>query len=161
MQEPTVDPVDADAIQPAVVVTDSTDDYDSLAEAVAAQTTETDTRELECLAAGVYHESKGEPLAGQLAVANVILNRVKAGRFGNSACAVLRQPGQFSFVRGGIVPIAEGKRGWSTAVAIAKIASGDLWAAAAPKALYFHARRVSPNWRTTKVAAIGNHVFYR
>ena len=156
-------------LQPAVVtevaatplpVEDETD-FDSLAEAVAAQDADDADRELTCLAAGVYFESKGEPLAGQLAVAQTILNRAKSGRFPPSVCAVLTQRGQFSFVRGGAVPTGTGRAGWKTAVAVAKVAAADLWDSVAPRALYFHARRVSPSWRMAKVAAIGNHVFYR
>lgn len=145
---------------PAAAPTDD-DDFDSLAEAVAAQNAALDDRELRCLASGVFHESKGEPLAGQLAVAQTILNRTKSGRFPKSICSVLTQAGQFSFVRGGVVPSAEGRGGWATAVAIAKVAYADLWDGAADNALFFHARRVSPGWRMQKVAAIGNHVFYR
>lgn len=137
------------------------DDYASLAAAVAAQDADADDRELRCLAAGVYFEANGEPLAGQLAVAQTILNRARSGRFANSVCGVLTQRGQFSFVRGGVVPSAEGRGGWKTAVAVAKVAQRDLWDGAADDALYFHARRVAPGWRMTRVAAIGNHVFYR
>ena len=137
------------------------EDFDSLADAVAAQNTALDDdRELQCLASGVYFESKGEPLAGQLAVAETILNRTRSGRFPTSVCSVLTQRGQFSFVRGGYVPTGKGKA-WQTAVAVAKVAQRDLWDSAAGSALYFHARRVSPGWRLSKVAAIGNHVFYR
>jgi N-acetylmuramoyl-L-alanine amidase len=75
---------------------------------------------------------------------------------------VLTQRGQFSFVRGGTVPTAEGRKGWTTAVAVAKVALRDLWDSPASNALFFHARRVgSQGWRATKIAAIGNHVFYR
>ena len=48
--------------------------------------------DMKCLATAVYFESKGEPLDGQLAVAQVILNRVKDGRFGRSICAVVKAP---------------------------------------------------------------------
>ncbi|URW75264.1 cell wall hydrolase [Sphingomonas donggukensis] len=137
------------------------EDFDSLSEAVAAQDHAIEDREMRCLAAGVFFESKGEPLTGQLAVAQTIINRTKSGRFPKSICSVLTQRGQFSFVRGGVVPSAEGRSGWTTAVAIAKVAARDLWDGAADSALFFHARRVAPGWRMQKVAAIGNHVFYR
>ena len=118
--------------------------------------------EEECLAGAVYFESKGEPLVGQLAVAQVILNRAASGRFARTACGVVHQAGQFSFVRGdGFPPIARQAATWRTAVAIAHIAQQQLWDGEAPNALYFHARRVSPNWRMTRVAALGNHIFYR
>jgi len=120
------------------------------------------SQNLECLAAGVYFESKGEPLAGQLAVGQVIANRVESGRFADSYCGVLFQRGQFSFVRGHSWPrISKDSRAWKTAVAIARIVDGDLKDSLAENALYFHARRVHPGWRMKRVASIGNHVFYR
>ena len=125
-------------------------------------TTETADREQHCLAGAIYFEAKGEPLDGQLAVAHVILNRAQSGRFASSLCGVVHQRGQFSFVRGGSMPaIARDSGMWRTAVAVAKIAQGDLWTASTDNALFFHARRVSPGWRMARVGAIGNHVFYR
>jgi spore germination cell wall hydrolase CwlJ-like protein len=120
-------------------------------------------RELECLAVGVYFEAKSEPLAGQLAVAQVIANRAHSkGRFPSSYCGVLFQRGQFSFIRGGHWPaIAKGGQQWKNAIAIARIADQQLHEGPAPKALFFHARRVSPGWKLTRVATVGNHVFYR
>jgi N-acetylmuramoyl-L-alanine amidase len=121
------------------------------------------SRELECLATGIYFESKSEPLAGQLAVGKVIANRAKSGgRFPPSYCGVLFQRGQFSFVRGRSLPSApRASRQWQTAVAIAKIVDQGLHESAAGNALFFHARYVSPGWRLKRVASIGNHVFYR
>jgi spore germination cell wall hydrolase CwlJ-like protein len=120
------------------------------------------SRQLECLAAGIYFESKGEPLAGQLAVGDVIANRADSGRFANTYCGVIMQPGQFSFVRHGSWPkIGRDSRAWQTAVAIAKIVDQDLKDSAAENALYFHARRVSPGWHRKRVASIGNHIFFR
>jgi spore germination cell wall hydrolase CwlJ-like protein len=121
------------------------------------------SRELECLAVGIYFESKSEPLAGQLAVGEVIANRANSnGRFPSSYCGVLFQRSQFSFIRGRALPaVPRSSRQWSTAVAIAKIVDQDLKASGAPKALFFHARRVSPGWKLKRVASIGNHVFYR
>jgi N-acetylmuramoyl-L-alanine amidase len=119
-------------------------------------------REAECLAGAVYFESKGEPLSGQLAVAEVILNRTRSGRFPASICGVVMQSGQFSFVRGNAFPpIVRSSRGWQEAVAIAKIAQSDEWSSGVGKALFFHAKRVTPGWRLTRVAALGNHIFYR
>ena len=120
------------------------------------------SRQLECLAAGIYFEAKSEPLAGQLAVGHVIANRAESGRFASTYCGVLFQRGQFSFVRGKSWPhIAKEGRQWKTAVAIAKIVDQDLKPSAAANALYFHARRVHPGWRLKQVAAIGNHIFFR
>jgi cell wall hydrolase len=118
--------------------------------------------EVECLARAVYWESKGEPLVGQLAVAEVVINRAESGRFAPTLCGVVRQPSQFSFVRRGAIPQPpSSSRDWRIAVAIAEIAMQDLADGAAPRALYFHARRVNPGWRRTRVATVGNHVFYR
>lgn len=121
------------------------------------------SRDLECLAVGIYYESKSEPLAGQLAVGEVIANRANSkGRFPSSYCGVLFQRGQFSFVRGGKLPsVPRASRQWQNAVAIAKIVDGELKTSAAPNALFFHAKRVSPGWRMKRVASIGNHIFYR
>ena len=121
------------------------------------------SRELECLAVGIYFESKSEPLAGQLAVGEVIANRANSnGRFPSSYCGVLFQRSQFSFIRGRALPsVPRSSRQWSTAVAIAKIVDQELKDSGAPKALFFHAKRVSPGWKLKRVASIGNHVFYR
>ncbi len=121
------------------------------------------SRELECLATGVYFEAKSESLAGQLAVGHVIANRAKSGgRFPPSYCGVLFQRGQFSFVHGRSLPSVPRSSGqWRTAVAIAKIVDQDLKDSSVGNALFFHARYVSPGWRLKRVAAIGNHIFYR
>ena len=124
--------------------------------------TDAGSRELECLAAGVYFEAKSEPLAGQLAVGQVIANRANSGRFPSSYCGVLFQRSQFSFVRGHSYPaVSRASRQWQTAVAIARIVDQELQDSVVPKALFFHAKRVSPRWRLTRVGSVGNHVFYR
>ena len=119
--------------------------------------------ELECLATGIYFESKSEPLAGQLAVGQVIANRAASkGRFPPSYCGVLFQRGQFSFVHGHSLPsVTHSSRQWQTAVAIAKIVDEGLKDSSVGNALFFHARYVSPDWHLKRVAAIGNHIFYR
>ena len=155
--------------QPAVVETEAEPDpaverTAPLAEKVAElRSADAGSRELECLAAGVYFESKSEPLSGQLAVGQVIANRANSkGRFPSSYCGVLFQRGQFSFVRAGHWP-AVNKSGlqWKNAVAIARIVDQNLHDSSVGHAMFFHARRVSPGWRLTRVASIGNHVFYR
>jgi spore germination cell wall hydrolase CwlJ-like protein len=118
--------------------------------------------EQECLAGAIYFEAKGEPLAGQLAVAEVVINRTKSGRYPASLCGVVKQPGQFSFVRGGRMPaIAKDSPAWRKAVAIAHIAANDLAESPVPSATAFHATYVSPGWRMKRVATVGRHVFYR
>lgn len=119
--------------------------------------------QLECLAGAVYFESKGEPLEGQLAVAEVVINRSKSGRFPTSLCGVVKQKSQFSFVRGGRIPaIPKHTPAWQKAVAIAQIATKNMAQSAVSSALFFHARYVAPGWRGLKrMAAVGNHIFYR
>jgi N-acetylmuramoyl-L-alanine amidase len=121
------------------------------------------SRELECLATGVYFEAKSEPLAGQLAVGQVIANRAQSGgRFPSTYCGVLFQRGQFSFVHGHSLPhVAPENRQWRTAVAIAKIVDERLKNSLVGDALFFHARYVSPGWHLKRVASIGNHLFFR
>lgn len=120
-------------------------------------------RELECLAVGIYFESKSEPLAGQLAVGQVIANRANSkGRFPGSYCGVLFQRGQFSFIRGRSWPaVKRSSKQWQNAVAVARIVDQELHQSTVGNALFFHARYVSPRWRLKRVAAIGNHIFYR
>jgi len=115
--------------------------------------------QLHCLATAVYFESRGEPLEGQLAVAQAILNRVESGRYASTVCGVISQPGQFSYDRS---RTPHAGHDWETAEAIAKIAVDDMWHEVAPKAMSFHATYVKPNWAgKTRVAQIGRHVFYR
>ena len=118
-------------------------------------------RQLECLATAVYHESKGEPLEGQLAVAQVVMNRVDSGRFADSICGVVYQPKQFSFVE--TSPARRSASAWQTAVAVARIARDQAFRQVAPDALFFHANYAKPSWRMLKqkVAAVGAHTFYR
>ncbi|WP_240782074.1 cell wall hydrolase [Qipengyuania sediminis] len=119
--------------------------------------------QLECLARAIYFEARGEPLYGQLAVAEVIINRAASGRFPASYCGVVTQRSQFSFVKAGRMPQAPtGSTTYKTAKAIALIAHRDLWDSEAKDALFFHATHVSPGWRGKKLTArINNHVFYR
>jgi len=118
--------------------------------------------ETRCLATAVFYEARSESLEGQLAVARVIINRSKSPRFTGSLCGVVRQPGQFGFVRRGVMPSADtGRPAWKTSVAVARVALENGWTSKAEGALYFHARRVSPGWARQRVAMIDNHIFYR
>lgn len=164
--QPVIQPLHADvqpAVDPEAAAQIDADDHDTLTEAVAAQIMPAEMADdLECLATAVYFESKGEPLSGQLAVANVVLNRSRSGRFPASVCGVVTQRGQFGFVRGGRLPdVDTDRRDWKTAVAVAKVAMADAWDTPAPGALYFHARRAAPGWNRAHVVSIGNHIFYR
>jgi len=118
------------------------------------------TDDVRCLATAVYFESKGEPIEGQLAVAQVIMNRVESGRYASNTCGVIHQAGQFSFVRDGRTDRVGDGRQWRTAQAIAVIAATRNWKDVVGDATAFHATRVSPKWAMKKVSRIGNHVFY-
>ena len=110
-----------------------------------------------------FLKSGGLALLGLSAMPS-FLTRAMAGTAGDrkKIMVVLFQRGQFSFVRGHSLPsVPRASRQWQTAVAIAQIVDQDLKASAAPRALFFHARRVSPGWKLTRVASIGNHIFYR
>jgi N-acetylmuramoyl-L-alanine amidase len=158
-------PAQPDAAKPTPPASDAqgnADSFDSLAAAVAARRDALDVdAQLTCLAGAVYFESKGEPLDGQLAVAKVILNRTKSGRFPKSVCSVVTQPGQFSFVRGGQVPAVANNAAYRTALAVARVAMDDGWESPVADAMYFHARRVAPGWHRVQVASIGRQLFYR
>ena len=115
--------------------------------------------ELRCLATAVYFEARGEPLEGQLAVAQAIRNRVASGRYASSICGVVRQPGQFTYSH---ARLPRGGNDWRIAQAIAAIAQGESWHEVAPRTTSFHASFVKPGWSgMTRVTRIGNHVFYR
>jgi Cell Wall Hydrolase len=163
VSEPVVQPlpVEAPVSSPAPVLTEA----GSLGELIGMiDTAAPMSEEMRCLAGAVYFEARGEPLAGQLAVAQVIINRAEDSRFPRSYCGVVAQPGQFSFMRGKTMPaIRTGTAAWSRAVAIAEIADKGLWESEAGDAVFFHAKYVRPSWSHTKtrLAQIDTHIFYR
>lgn len=117
-----------------------------------------------CLAVNAYHEARGEPFQGQVAVSQVVLRR--AGHDERKVCAVIRKPAQFSWVSrrpGKIRDMAA----WQKAVAAAKVAM--IWSKGANVVDYsngadhYHASHVKPKWARVyrKTAAIGEHIFYR
>ena len=156
--DPLAPSLDSDA--PAVTTPPMTGDLSS--KVAALRGSNPGNREMECLAVGIYYESKSEPLAGQLAVGQVIANRSHSGRFAPTYCGVLFQRSQFSFVRGhSYPPPARASRQWENAVAVAKIVDQKLHVSSVAKALFFHAKRVSPGWKLARLGSVGNHVFYR
>ncbi|WP_299195798.1 cell wall hydrolase [uncultured Erythrobacter sp.] len=122
------------------------------------------TEQMRCLAGAVYFEARGEPLDGQLAVAQVVINRAEDRRWPASYCGVVYQRSQFSFVRGGRMPqINTSSAAWDRAVSVARIAHDGLWESEAADAVYFHADYVRPRWSRskTRLTQIDTHVFYR
>jgi N-acetylmuramoyl-L-alanine amidase len=125
---------------------------------------ETGDTEQDCLASAVYFEARGEPLRGQLAVAEVVMNRAASGRFPTSLCGVVVQPAQFSFVRRGHMPHADrASEAWRRAVGVARVAAEGMAPRLLPTScLWYHANYVSPGWgrRLAQSARIGLHIFY-
>ena len=120
------------------------------------------TREIECLMSAVFHEARGEPLEGKIAVVEVVLARRDSGRFSANACGVVAQQGQFSFVRGGHVPQLATQHRSGYRDLVMKVLAGE-YRSKAKGSTYFHAAHVKPSWRhkLKHVSQIGRHLFYR
>jgi spore germination cell wall hydrolase CwlJ-like protein len=144
------------------------------AEVVQRQTNRAQRRanELRCLAENIYFEARGEPLAGQYAVAEVTLNRTQAQHFPHTVCEVVHEtrwdPGRrryvadFSWTESGTLSPEDGPA-WKQAMTIATAVYDDTNEPLVPGALFYHATSVRPGWASTRtaVARIGNHIFYR
>lgn len=122
-----------------------------------------------CLAQAIYFEARGEPLPGQVAVAEVILNRVDSPSFPRTICGVVRQGAdrrtgcQFSFMCNGTdLRMREGDAARRAGI-IAHLMIDGRPRLLTGNATHFHARRVSPGWasRLVRTARIGAHIFYR
>ena len=146
----------ADVAAPATLTLEA-----DVARLVAADTA---GAEEDCLANAVYFEARGESLEGQLAVAEVVMNRARSGRYPTTWCGVVTQRAQFSFVHRGVIPAANrGSEAWRRAVAIARIAQQGSTRMLAQNVLWYHANYVSPAWgrRLARSSVIGAHIFYR
>lgn len=117
--------------------------------------------ELQCLAENIFYEAGVESHAGKYAVAQVTVNRLRTGRWGDSICSVVHSPRQFSWT---INPVREVPRGknWEDSVKIARQVMRGKRVAHLQTALYYHATYVNPLWRkkSAQIAKIGVHVFY-
>ncbi len=123
-----------------------------------------------CLAQGIYFEARGEPVSGQAAVGQVILNRVRNPAYPSTVCGVvyqnrkMRNRCQFSFACDGIRDVVRSKAAWKTAKRVAKdVTSGKLWLPEVGDATHYHATYVRPRWARSmkKTDKIGQHIFYR
>ena len=127
---------------------------------------------LDCLARNVYYEARGEPAAGQYAVAEVTMNRAASSRYPDSVCAVVhekrwdairgRYVGAFAWTELGALPAPDGEA-WDEAQ---KVAADVFYHRAPPRvdgALFYHATWLKPSWALERkpIARIGRHVFYR
>ncbi|MDB5623226.1 MAG: hypothetical protein JWR39_1789 [Devosia sp.] len=130
--------------------------------------------ERDCLAQAIYHEARGESQAGQLAVANVIVNRALSGKFPSTLCGVIYQNAdkgryrcQFTFACDGRADTPGERRAWVRSAALAEtvyaeFVTGEKVSALPRSALFYHTTAVQPSWSRTynQIAQIGSHIFY-
>lgn len=111
-----------------------------------------------CLAMAVYHESRGEPLIGQVAVAHVVLNRTQSDLYPDDVCAVVTQPRQFPFDWNA----PRNTRAWEQSVMVAEsVLSGDTFDPTGG-ALWYHRIDIRVAWSSDKEGlTIGEHIFWR
>ncbi len=122
-----------------------------------------------CLQEAIYHEARGETLAGQFAVAEVILNRVDSANFPGSVCGVVNQGAgngrgcQFSYACNGASRAMRERGARDLAAGIAQVMLTGAPRALTDGATHFHARHVNPRWARVyeRTAQIGAHLFYR
>ena len=123
-----------------------------------------------CLAEAIYFEARGEAVRGQMAVAQVVLNRAFSGKYPNTVCGVVYQNAhrrlhcQFTFACDGIPDIVREPDMWERAKTIAaEMLDGKLWLPEVGKATHYHAHWVHPGWvrEMTKMHRLGVHTFYR
>lgn len=117
---------------------------------------------LECMTKVVLHEAANQPRSGQLAVAQLIMNRVGKPKFGDSVCAVVNQPGQF-FRTATYNPRRDSQR-WATALEVSRQAMAGHGDQIVPGAYFYHAASQAPNrfFRTRqRISTVGDHIFYR
>lgn len=123
-----------------------------------------------CLANAIYFEARGEPVRGQIAVAQVVLNRVFSPFYPNEVCEVVYQNAerrnscQFTFACDGIPDVVTEPDAWLRAQRIAKdTLDGKLWMPEVAKSTHYHAYWVHPSWvnEMKKMYKLGVHTFYR
>ena len=117
--------------------------------------------EIDCLMSAVYFEARGEPREGKIAVVEVVLARRESGRWPSTACAVISQRAQFSFVRRGHIPDVPAASESNLRSLVLDVLSGRE-SSSAKGATFFHATYSRPSWRhrLRHVSQIGRHMFY-
>ncbi len=127
-------------------------------------------KELHCMATAIYFEARGEPVRGQQAVAQVIMNRVRSPYYPNTICGVIYQGAQnlnacqFSFACDGIPDRATNKQQWDASMAVARqVIAGKVWVDEIGYATHYHATYVNPKWKSLvkRITRIGVHIFYK
>ncbi|MBO9380177.1 cell wall hydrolase [Sphingomonas histidinilytica] len=160
---PASQPTLAYEVTPQLVADDvvADDGIDQVLFKEAVATTKID-KQLECMAKVVLHEAANQSRSGQLAVAQLIMNRVGQDRFGETVCEVVNQPGQF-FRTASYNPRRDTDR-WATAVEVSRQAMAGNGDQVVPGAVFYHSAHQSPNrfFRTReRLTMVGDHVFYR
>jgi hypothetical protein len=125
--------------------------------------------EIDCLAEAVYYEARSEDSLGQMAVAEVVMNRVRDPRFPKTVCDVVyqghyRDTGcQFTFTCDGSLRHTPRGRAWDQAKAVALNVALGLSKPVTNKATHYHTDYVNPYWKAGMVETkvIGTHIFYR
>lgn len=125
--------------------------------------------ELDCLSEAVYYEARSEDALGQMAVAEVVMNRVRSPHFPNTVCAVVyqghyRDTGcQFTFTCDGSLGQKPRGEAWDRARAVALHVLLGLARPVTAKATHYHTDYVNPYWKAGMVETdvIGTHIFYR
>lgn len=128
-----------------------------------------DAEERDCLAKAIYYEARSEARVGQLAVADVVLNRVASPVYPDTICGVVfqgheRKTGcQFSFTCDGSMKARLNERKWREAEMLAGAVIAGIRKPVSRYATHYHADYVSPPWADTltPTATIGAHKFYR
>lgn len=134
---------------------------------LAAQPAASGGEQFECLANAIYHEARGESVSGQVAVAEVILNRVDDPQFPKTVCGVVHQGNargcQFSWTCDGRADRIANSAVYSTAAKIARAMLDGAPRRLTEGATFFHTPAVRPDWsrRFVRTAQIGAHIFYR
>ena len=127
-------------------------------------------RELRCMATAIYFEARGESVRGQIAVAQVIMTRVRSDFYPNTICGVVfqgqwnRNACQFSFACDGHTDAPKEAEQWATAIDVAKqVISGKAWLSDIADATHYHATYVRPDWarQIKRIKQIGIHIFYK
>ena len=128
------------------------------------------SQSLDCLALNIYHEARGESLDGQVAVAQVVMNRVGDPGFPGQVCEVVRQGGerpmdrcQFSWWCDGRGDLPDDLAAWTGSKDLARRILAGSVEDPTGGALWYHAVHVSPDWEMDIIrqAKIGRHIFYR
>ena len=117
-----------------------------------------------CLTQALYFEARGEGERGQLAVADVILQRQHSKYHPDTICGVVYQPYQFSFVTDGSMLREIDVEAWSKADDLSgRILRGEVKTSLTGRAQFYHTKDIRPEWADSmvKTAEIGNHIFYR